>query len=478
MPRLLRRTLLLVCFAGALVPAAASAGTPAGEFTHEQAREALSDAREALAPATAPADGRDATLALRDLAVALPALNDEEARRARGILERPTDKNDREYFGPESENSPICTAEFCVHWTDKGKNAPASDQFIQDVVDATTLSYAVENVQLGWREPKSDGSRGARKGVGGEGQTDVYLTNLGRRLFGFAAPDPGQKGAKRSAYLVLDNNFVGFPSPPLESMQVTVAHEYNHILQFAYDTLEDLWFFEASATWMEQKVYPDINDYLNFLPPFAKLPQAPLTGRDKVYADAVWNHWLESRYGPDIVRQAWDRSTSVKPKHLATSAYEASIKALGGKSFSREFAAMVPVTAEWNSSTSFPDAARYPEVRRRGKLGKQPSKVKLDNTAFELTDIKSPAASVKLEVKAPTGVRSAIALVGREGPEVGGAVTIESKYLGSGGKASVTLKDAKAFERVTAVVVNADGRLGAKGYKSDGSEYSVTLTGR
>lgn len=473
MPRLQRRTLLVICLAGALVPAAASAG----EFTHEEAREALSDAREALAPATAPGDARDATLALRDLAVALPALNDVEARRARGILERPTDKNDREYFGPESDDSPICTAEFCVHWTDQGKNAPSSDQFIQDVVEATTQSYAVENLELGWRDPKSDGSRGARKGVGREGQTDVYLTSLGRRLFGFAAPDPGQKGAKRYAYLVLDNDFVGFPSPPKESMQVTVAHEYNHILQFGYDTLEDLWMFEASATWIEEKVYPEINDYLNFLPPFAKLPQAPLTGRDKVYADSVWNHWLESRYGPDVVRQAWEESTSVKPKHLATSAYEASIRALGGKSFSREFAAMVPVTAEWNSSTNFPDAARYPEVRRRGKLGRQPSKVKLDNTAFELTDVKSPSDSVTLKVNAPNRVRSAIALVGREGPEVGGALTIKTKYLDNGRKASVTLTNAKAFERVTAVVVNADGRLGAKGYKSDGSEYSVTLLG-
>ena len=47
---------------------------------------------------------------------------------------------------------------------------------------------------------------------------------------------------------------------------MTVAHEYNHILQFGYDTLQDIWLFEATATWVEQKVYPEINDYLIFMP--------------------------------------------------------------------------------------------------------------------------------------------------------------------------------------------------------------------
>ncbi len=476
MRRLATRLIPLACLAAALVPATASAS--AGEFTHSEAKQALSDARQALSFAAAPADPREATLALRDLAVALPALEGAERARAEELLTRPSDKGDREYFGSEAVDSPICNPQFCVHWTDNPENAPDSDLFIQQVIDAMNQTYAVENTTLGWRAPKSDGDRGARNGVGGEGQTDVYLTNLGRRLYGYAAPDPGQQGSQRFAYLVLDNNYVGFPSPPLESMQVTVAHEYNHILQFAYDTLEDLWLFESSATWIEQKVYPDINDYLNFLPPFAKYPQAPLTGRDKVYADCVWNHWLESRYGPDVVRNTWAKSLSVKPKHDAVAAFDASIKELGGKSFSREFAAFAPVTAEWNSSLSFPDAAQYPAMKRKGKVGKKESKFALDNTSYQLTNVKNPGATVKLKVKAKKGVRSSIALVGREGPEVGGTVTIESQYLSKGGKATVKLPGASAFERVTAVIVNADGRRDKSGdYEANGAKYTASLKG-
>ena len=93
-------------------------------------------------------------------------------------------------------------------------------------------------------------------------------------------PIPGRRGFKRYAYLVLDNDYIGFPTPPTESMQVTVAHEYNHILQFNYDVFEDVWLFEDTATWAEEKVYPAINDYLNYLPAFAAKPQVPMTGHE------------------------------------------------------------------------------------------------------------------------------------------------------------------------------------------------------
>ncbi len=39
--------------------------------------------------------------------------------------------------------------------------------------------------------------------------------------------------------------------PPIESMQVTAAHEYNHILQFNYDLFEQVWMYESTATWVE-----------------------------------------------------------------------------------------------------------------------------------------------------------------------------------------------------------------------------------
>lgn len=476
MPRLARHRhlpLLLICLAGIAAPGAATASPT--EFTASEAKVALHDAKAAL-------DGKDASVdasfALRNLALALPALDGADRSRARGILARPTEFSDRNFFGPEAGESPLCSAEFCVHWTEREDNAPVDAAFIDEVAAAAEQSHAVENGTLGWQEAKSDGNRGARGGVGGEGQTDIYITNLGRGLYGFAAPDPGQTGAKRFAYLVLDNNYAGFPTPPLDSMRVTVAHEYNHILQFGYDLFEDLWMFESSATWVEDYVYPDIDDYLNYLPAFSKTPQTPLTGEEiEIYAEAVWNHWLSSRYGTAVVRDAWAGSRSADPRSFAPAAYEAAIRALGGGSFSQEFGEFAAATAEWKSAPlSFPDAAEYPSMRRDGSLGAKSRKLTLDNTSYRLYNVEPSGASARLQVKAPEGIRSTIALVGRTGPDDSGAVTVRTKFLPKGGRGSVQIDGLTGFERVTALVINGDPRRNRNGsYRSDNSNYRAKL---
>ncbi len=343
-------------------------------------------------------------------------------------------------------------------------------------------SYSIENGSLGWKQAKSDGKLGARHGIGRKGQVDVYVTNLGKNLYGYASTDPGQKGRKRFAYLVLDNDYKGFPSPPISSMQVTVAHEYNHILQFNYDVYEDAWLFESTATWAEDKVYPAINDYLNYLPAMAAKPQQPMTGQSiKIYAEAVWNHWLSSRYGDDVVRNTW--KVSPKQKSFAVDSYDRAIRNFGGPGFARELGDFFAASAEWSSLPEFPDHSEYPNVDRSGKVTGKTKKTNLDNTSYRLYNVKAAGgAAVQLKVRAKKGTRSSISLVGREGGE-GGPVTTATKYLGRGGTGKVSLADPGKFKRVTAVVANVDGRSnrrnkrGKRVYRSNGSKYRLSLIG-
>ena len=80
--------------------------------------------------------------------------------------------------------------------------------------------------------------------------------------------------------------------------QVTLAHEYNHILQFGYDAFQDAWFAESTATWMEDQVYNGIDDYLRYVRRWVKRWDTPLTASSiKEYGSAVWNQWLARRYG-------------------------------------------------------------------------------------------------------------------------------------------------------------------------------------
>lgn len=466
----------LACALSLAVPAGAAAGTP----SRPDALRALHAAQDALSTnlssSGSQVGSRDATAALRDLAIALPALRGADRRRAHELLDRPTDPGDRDYFGPEAAESPICNAKFCIHWTSRPANAPSSRRFVDEVVAATDKAFAVENGSLGWRKPKSDGARGRVGQLGGQGQVDVYITNLGRGLYGYADPDPGQKGARRFGHLVLDNDYVGFPSPPVASMKVTVAHEYNHILHFNYDTLEDLWMFEATATWMEQKVYPAIDDYLNYLPAFAQRPERPLTGRDKVYADSVWNHWLEARYGARVVRDAWAASASVRPRHDSVASYDASIGRSGGKSFSREFSRFAAATAEWRSSRAFPDARAYPDIDRSGTLGERGAGFELDNTSYRLLKVPNRSRGpISVTLSAQRGTRSSIALVGREGKPGSGRVRIASRFLARGGRATMRLAHASRYARVTAVVANADGRGRNGNRRADDSTYALKL---
>ena len=483
-------TSLLACaLALGLSTGVAAASAPSGHQVSEAAaKRALSAAEDVftnpLKAGGESAGSRDATVAMRNLAIALPALHGADRKAARGILARPSDKNDRGYFGKEAPDSPICDAQFCVHWTDKAKNAPVSQGFLNDILDATALSYTVENTNLGWKKAKSDGKLGKRHGIGGDGQVDVYVTNLGPNLYGYASPDGGQRGMKRYAYLVLDNNYVGFPTPPTESMQVTVAHEYNHILQFNYDTLQDVWLFEDTATWAEEQVYPGINDYLNYIPSFSSKPEKPMTGNSiKIYAEAIWNHWLDYKYGADIVRHTWEVSPS--QKHFAVDAYNKAIKDSNpASSFGEELGQFFADTAEYKSESAFPDtgvAGAYPAVKRSGSVNGNTKQTTLDDTSYRLYDVEpSGGSSVSFTVKAQKGTQSTIGLVGRQGGEPG-AVYQDVQYLPKGGEGTVTLNDPGSFSRITAVVANVDGRSnrrnnkGKRVYSSDGSNYKFSL---
>ena len=61
---------------------------------------------------------------------------------------------------------------------------------------------------------------------------------------------------------------------------MTFAHEFNHLLQQNYDSFQDVWMFEATATWTEEHVYPEINDYLGYVPGVRlRAPATPITDR-------------------------------------------------------------------------------------------------------------------------------------------------------------------------------------------------------
>ncbi|MEA2470942.1 MAG: hypothetical protein QOE38_1941, partial [Thermoleophilaceae bacterium] len=429
--------------------------------------------------------GGDLSPLLRRLALDLPYLKRAERTRARRLLARPTDGSadpqQNGWSAPEADASPLCSQHFCVHWVETSSDAPpladGNHNGVPDWVETVSATaehvFSVENGQLGWRTPRGDGSEG-----GGSNLTDIYLEDVGGSgIYGYAAPDPQPQRSSLFAYLVLDNDFsdAQFPgySSPVDPLDVTLAHEYNHVLQFNYDSNEDTWMLESTAVWMEGKVYDPVHDYLQYLPGWTQLTAQPITSFNgdnpndrtnvKVYGSSVWNKWLDARYGEAIVRNAWE--DSVQANSFAPRAYDVTIRQHGGGGFSKEFSQFAASTAEWQAQNSgFPEGSLYPDVQRTGVLDVNgaPHTARLDHTTFAIADVPvSSAPRIRLAMSAPSGTSAAVALVGLTGGSPGGTLVEVEHFLGKGGNGTVTLENPGNLTRLSAVLVNADTKHGA-----------------
>lgn len=105
-------------------------------------------------------------------------------------------------------------------------------------------------------------------------------------------------------------------------LEATIVHELFHSVQFRYDRNIDNFFFEASATGMEERAAPRVNDYLVYLADLLERPRSgaplqPLThfdagdmGDETPYSQALFSYHLMERYGGPIMRRVWELRAS------------------------------------------------------------------------------------------------------------------------------------------------------------------------
>ncbi|MDQ3729126.1 MAG: hypothetical protein M3355_06005 [Actinomycetota bacterium] len=495
----MRAGLGLACLGA--VTSSAEASAPFTEKEAKRALRAVERVDESGAPKLEP------TIALRDLALALPELDGAAEHRAKRVLSRPPDGTGEASgrWPADADEQTVETPAFIVHYalvpgcvaadencdepdlTDNDANG--IPDYVDAAVEAVDRSIQVENGELGWPEPKGDGDDGEPQGGPEKDRVDIYLSDLcggNNCVFGYAQVDDNSSECINppylcSAYLVVDNDYAEFGASGGElGLRVTTAHEYNHILQFNLDTNQDSWMFESTATWAEEQVFPDDDDWVrSYMASWVTETEIPLTKSDfKFYGSAIWNHWIEngdSTYGPDVVLDAWELSRNVTPKDDAVASYDQAIEDNGGESFFDEFVRFTSATAEWNAGVgNLPDHEKDPEgdhlpnVPREGglTLGKEPKMVTLDNTSFELFDVNPKGADeVRFKVRADGDVRWGLSLVGRVGGRFDGTVERLQEYRGYGTRGSISLPDIDQFDRLTAIVTNADDRQDNKEFR-------------
>jgi len=153
---------------------------------------------------------------------------------------------------------------FRIHFTRTGTdavtgaNVPGTPAFVMEAAIAADSAYRVIVGKLGFQPPLPDA------GVDGP-ELDIYIKNwggayYGMTYFGDTAPS--------STYLVVDNDYIesSYATQGLDALRVTIAHEFFHMVQLRYaypfdPVSSNAYWYEISSVWMEEKCYPDVNDY-------------------------------------------------------------------------------------------------------------------------------------------------------------------------------------------------------------------------
>jgi hypothetical protein len=378
------------------VASAAPRATTAGTTTPERqaaanaldaVESALAHASQAPGHAQGPAQGkpgRDLTLLLTQLASHLDDLGPADRRTANRILARPTNGGDDlgDLVVRYPNSAPVrsnCSTDVCINWIESTADAPAltdtNSNNIPDYIDTMRGEmqhvWDVEVGDFGYKAPLADGGNAA--GEGPNNRLDVYVADIGDKgYYGYCTPERNVgAGWAASGYCVLDDDYAEFDqtgNTPLQSLQVTAAHEFFHAVQFGYDFGEDGWFMEGTAAWMEDEVYDSVDDNYQYLrsSPLSN-PNRPLdhSASIGVYGSWIWWRFLSEWFGdPTVVRSIWERaddSAANNHGHYSMKEVDAEI-ASRGTSLARAFSLFGAVNRA--PQTFYEEGAAYRNVQK------------------------------------------------------------------------------------------------------------------
>lgn len=207
-------------------------------------------------------------------------------------------------------------AEFRLHYDTTGPEAvPLADldlngipDFVDRAGDYLDSSWNLYHTKLSYLTPPSDGV------AGGDSKYDVYFAAIGGygiTFFDGTGPAPWDDF---SSFILVHHDFEGFPpnqdpeGSQIGALKVTLAHEYFHAVQLAYDGLDDLWMYESSSTWNEVELFPEVKDNYQYLPFFYNDLDTFLTTNPGLhpYGAFVWPTYLAQKYSDTLMREIWE----------------------------------------------------------------------------------------------------------------------------------------------------------------------------
>lgn len=215
------------------------------------------------------------------------------------------------------------SAHFTVHYTTTGIDAPdrtdadvdGVPDYVERVAAVFEEVYSAEVSAMGYRPPPVTS------------RYDVYLLDLTTQgAYGFTSDEgaPTAPNLSVGSYIEVDKAFTdpmftvnGFYTAD-QMLQITAAHEFHHAIQFGYNYYFDIWYGEATSTWMEDQVYDTVNQCYSYLTDYLPLAStislsAALNGGSE-YGRWIFNRHLAEEHGtPNVVRSIWEKLGTLSP---------------------------------------------------------------------------------------------------------------------------------------------------------------------
>lgn len=102
--------------------------------------------------------------------------------------------------------------------------------------------------------------------------------------------------------------------------QDMAAHEFNHAIQFGYGFAHQFWFWESTATYVQESVNPTHNEWAPYIEGYTDRPHLSMHASSQqdqnvfghMYGMAIWNFYLDEHVGgPELNRGLWADSRLV-----------------------------------------------------------------------------------------------------------------------------------------------------------------------
>ena len=227
------------------------------------------------------------------------------------------------------------TQHFVVHYTrgDDGgypEDAPnLSDSnnngvpdYIEDVGKYFEDAYEF-SISMGFEPPVDDSpKRNDDFNSNPDERYDIFVYNLGAGFYGVTYAEQYPNTPSYS-FISINNNYDwALPNDDPEgyikgALKITAAHEFHHAIQFCYDVNEEAWWYEATSTYFEDEVYPQVNDNYNFIGKYFDSGNHQYFEHIDQYSLNKFNGWheygsfifvkkLSEDMGDNLIRKIWE----------------------------------------------------------------------------------------------------------------------------------------------------------------------------